>query len=117
MNRREIAEGIKLYKFHQKAFFLVLSESILVSAIIGFWLGSFTFFLLAFVALFVLARFRIFAWLITIIFSVGWGFIGFIIGSTFGLMPIYIHNILGFALGILFFIISYRIHVSSYGIR
>lgn len=116
MNPRGIAQGIKLYKRNKKTSFLVLIESILLSAIIGFWLESFAITAITFLALFALTRIRIFAWIITIGISVVWGFIGFIIGLTFSVIPIFALYILGLILGVVFFIISYRVHAASFWI-
>lgn len=117
MERRQISDGIRRYKAENSASTIIFIESLLLAAFIGFRFHSFGYFILAMILLYFIVRFRIFAWIVTIGFSVGWGIIGAVLGFMFGVSTAYLSIILGIVFCIGFFMFSLRLHLLGYGMR
>lgn len=119
MDRRQVADGIRRYKAENSASKIILLESILLAAFIGFRFQSFGYFILAMIVLYFIVRFRVFAWIVTIGFSICWAIIGISLGFMFGFgaNAAYLPYILAIIFCIGFFMFSLRLHLLGYGIR
>jgi len=122
MDHRDIADGIRRYRAENSAFTIIFYESILLAVVIGIYLKSIGFFILSMIGLYFLARFRVFAWVVSIGFSVCWGLLGCMLGFMFGFAfgdsaARYLSFIFAIIFFIGFFMSSLRLHLLGYGIR
>jgi hypothetical protein len=95
---------------------IIFFESVLFAAFFGIRYESFPVFIFVLIGLYLLVRISLFAWVVTIAFSVGWAVIGMSLGILLGGM--YGFQIaLAVLFSVIFFIFSFRLHLLGYGMR
>ena len=84
-NSDDVRKGIVNAAINEEAFGKLAIQIFIVAVGLGFYTGSWLVFLFVLVGLvLVCGMFRRLALIIVVVFSLGWGYIGYLIGSFFG---------------------------------
>ena len=100
-NSDDVRKGVTNAVFNEEAFGKLAIQMFALSVFLGIYTESwfiFAFVLIGLIAVFVL--FRSLAFIIVVGFSLGWGYIGYLIGSLFGLEASIVLGILALLVGL-----------------
>jgi len=99
-NSDDVRKGIVNAAINEEAFGKLAIQIFIVAVGLGFYTGSWLVFLFVLVGLvLVCGMFRRLALIIVVVFSLGWGYIGYLIGSFFGGEASIVLGILGLMIG------------------
>ena len=99
-NSDDVRKGIVNAAINEEAFGKLAIQIFIVAVGLGFYTGSWLVFLFVLVGLvFACGMFRRLALIIVVVFSLGWGYIGYLIGSFFGGEASIVLGILGLLIG------------------
>ena len=83
MDHNEVRKGVTNAKFNEDNSGILFLEVLIVSAVIGFVLTSWIYFGLSIFVMMFCLLFRPLAVLLSLVISIGWGIIGYLIGTLF----------------------------------
>lgn len=109
MDSKMVSKGIRKYKYDESNATLLTVETFICAVFIGVYFSSWLYFSLSILFFFFAVRYRPLSIFVSVMFSLFWAMIAFVIGMGF------IQSLLvAIILAVVVFVISFGLHLSGY---